>query len=83
VLNRIVEKPVIRKFVSAGIYLLNPEACSDIPSGQSFDMTELIERLSAGNSRVICFPVREYWMDIGKVEDYEKAQEEYEKVFKK
>ncbi|MGD8386338.1 MAG: nucleotidyltransferase family protein [Desulfobacteraceae bacterium] len=82
-LHRIVEKPVVRRFVSAGIYLLNPEACSDIPSGKSFDMTELIERLSAGNSKVICFPVREYWMDIGKVEDYEKAQEDYSKVFKK
>lgn len=83
VLQRIIEKPLIRKFVSAGIYLLNPETCSKIPPGKSFDMTELIERLSAGNSRVICFPVREYWMDIGQVEDYEKAQEEYTKVFKK
>jgi len=83
ILNRIVEKPVIRRFINAGIYLLNPEALADIPNGQSFDMTDLIERLSVGNSKVICFPVREYWMDIGQVKDYEKAQEEYAKVFRK
>lgn len=69
----ISEKPVIRHFINAGIYLLNPGVCRCIPSGQTYDMPELISRLLAGDYRVIGFPIREYWLDIGQVEDYQKA----------
>lgn len=82
VLKRIVEKPVFRKFVNAGIYLLNPEVCTKVPNGKSFDMTDLIETLSSEGKKVVCFPVREYWLDIGQMEDYERAQREFTEVFK-
>ena len=81
-LRRIVEKPVLRRFVNAGIYLLNPDVCRRIPNGRKFDMTDLIEALSRDGGKIICFPVREYWLDIGRVEDYERAQREYAEVFK-
>jgi dTDP-glucose pyrophosphorylase/CBS domain-containing protein len=76
------EKPVIRELISAGIYLMNPEACRSIPNGQSYDMTDLINRLASQGKRVISFPVREYWLDIGRIGDYERAQKEYYKVFR-
>ncbi len=82
VLKRIVEKPVIRNFVNAGVYLLNPDVCMRVPNGRSFDMTDLIDVLSRDGGKIICFPVREYWLDIGQVEDYERAQREYAEVFK-
>ncbi len=74
----ISEKPVIRHFMNAGIYLLNPEMCRLVPSGRSYDMTDLIGRLVAEGFRVISFPIREYWLDIGQVEDYEKALGDFE-----
>lgn len=68
------EKPVIGFFVNAGIYLLEPTVYRYIPTGQRFDMTDLIQRLLREGRPVVSFPVREYWLDIGQREDYEEAQ---------
>jgi len=70
------EKPVVHCLVNAGIYLLEPSVLGHIPSGVRLDMTELIERLIRAGSRVINFPVVEYWLDIGRHIDYERAQED-------
>jgi dTDP-glucose pyrophosphorylase len=71
--TRISEKPVLRHFINAGIYLLNPDVCRFIPNDRPYDMPELINRLLEAGRRVISFPVREYWLDIGKIEDYQRA----------
>lgn len=70
----ITEKPVITHFVNAGVYLLDPVVCGFIPKDQTYDMTDLITRALAEGKRVICFPVHEYWLDIGELTDYEQAQ---------
>jgi len=70
---RISEKPVMRYFVNAGIYLLNPDVCEFVPNRQRYDMPDLIATLVAADRRVISFPVHEYWRDIGKSEDYSSA----------
>lgn len=75
--RRVREKPEIGFFVNAGMYLLEPVAYTFIPQGQRFDMTELIQRLVADGRRVVSFPVREYWLDIGQHEDYRQAQQDY------
>ena len=72
----ISEKPVVRYFINGGIYLLNPEICGYIPNGRSSDMPDLVKRLVAEGRRVVGFPVREYWLDIGQSADYRKAQED-------
>ena len=69
----IAEKPLARGFVNAGIYLLNPDVCRLVPHGQRFDMPQLIERLLEHGRRVVGFPLREYWLDIGALADYEQA----------
>lgn len=69
----LVEKPVLRHFVNAGIYLLNPELCALVPSGRRYDMPDLIRRLLDEGRPVVSFPVREYWLDIGQHADYERA----------
>ncbi len=76
------EKPVIRHFFNAGIYLLNSTTCQYIPKGRSSDMSDLITNLLKIKRRVISFPIREYWLDIGSMADYETAQKEYFRVFK-
>lgn len=70
------EKPVQQFLVNAGMYLLDPAAVAYIPEGERFDMTDLIQRLLAEGRKVVAFPVVEYWLDIGKPADYERAQQD-------
>jgi dTDP-glucose pyrophosphorylase len=80
VVRRLTEKPLQKLFVNAGIYLFEPSAWDLIPRGQRFDMTDLIQRLLDTNRTVCSFPIREYWLDIGQLEDYEKAQEQIKEL---
>ena len=77
----IEEKPVHKFFVSAGIYLLSPVALKLIPSGQFYDMPTLFEDIIRNKGRAVSFPIREYWLDIGRIEEYERANIEYSEVF--
>lgn len=73
-ITRITEKPVTRQLINAGIYLLEPSAAQSVPSTGSYDMTDLISQLIAEDRRVVGFPVKEYWLDIGHQDDYTQAQ---------
>jgi dTDP-glucose pyrophosphorylase/CBS domain-containing protein len=75
--TKISEKPTLNFFVNAGIYLLQPTVQNLITPGEAFDMTDLIDRLLQAKRPVATFPMREYWLDIGKHADYERAQQEY------
>jgi len=77
----IEEKPTHEFFVSAGIYMLNPEVLQYIPANQFYDMPTLFEKLINENKNTISFPLREYWIDIGRIEEYKKANDEYDEVF--
>ncbi len=77
----IEEKPVQKFFVSAGIYMLSPEILKFIPQDEFFDMPTLFEKLISEKKNAISFPLREYWLDIGRMEEYKKANEEYDEVF--
>lgn len=77
----IEEKPIHKFFVSAGIYILSPQALSNIPDDEFFDMPTLFEKLVAQGNSAVSFPIREYWLDIGRMGDYEKANSEYNGVF--
>ncbi len=72
--RHLTEKPVLNFFVNAGMYLMEPSVFKFVPSGERFDMTDLIQRLLGRSRRVVSFPVREYWLDIGRPDDYEQAQ---------
>jgi dTDP-glucose pyrophosphorylase len=80
-INSIEEKPVHKFFVSAGIYMLSQEVLDYIPKNQFYDMPTLFEKLISLNKNAISFPLREYWLDIGRIEEYKKANEEYDEVF--
>ncbi len=77
----IEEKPTHKFFVSAGIYMLSPEALKYIPENEFYDMPTLFEKLISKNENAVSFPLREYWLDIGRIEEYKKANEEYDEVF--
>jgi dTDP-glucose pyrophosphorylase len=71
------EKPKWDVLVNAGIYILEPAVYRFIPSGQRFDMTDLMQRLLDAGRTVVSFPIMEYWLDIGHHHDYAKAQEDF------
>jgi NDP-sugar pyrophosphorylase family protein len=77
----IVEKPVHKFFVSAGIYMLSSQTLEQIPKGEYYDMPTLFEKLIQQNQTTVSFPIHEYWLDIGRINEYEQANREYSGVF--
>ena len=73
-ITQLREKPSLTLFINAGIYLLQPSACDLIPEGEFFDMTDLICKALDKGCTVVSFPIIEYWLDIGRPEDYERAR---------
>lgn len=70
------EKPRISCLINAGVYLLEPTVRDLIPPTGRYDMTDLIQALLAAGRTVVSFPIVEYWMDIGQIADYERAQDD-------
>ncbi len=68
------EKPSLGFFINAGAYLLEPGILGFIPEGRRFDMTDLILKLLENGRTVVGFPIVEYWLDIGRQEDYQQAR---------
>lgn len=77
----IVEKPLHKFFVSAGIYMFDPKVIQNIPNGKFYDMPALFEHLISRREPVLSFALHEYWLDIGRINDYEQANNEYDKIF--
>lgn len=71
------EKPIHRSFVNAGIYVLNPEVFNYIPHNEYYDMPTLFEQLIDKNKKTSVFPIHEYWLDIGRMDDFNKANDNY------
>jgi len=77
----IEEKPRHSFFVNAGIYVLNPEALDGIPPDTFYDMPDLYRSLAEQGKTASCFPIREYWLDIGRMDDFQRAETEYDTQF--
>jgi len=73
-ITEIVEKPVNSYFVNAGIYCLSPEALSTVMPNRLLDMPDLIQNRLNQKHKVAMFPIHEYWLDIGRISDFEQAQ---------
>lgn len=77
----IEEKPVHKFFVNAGIYVISPQALAHIPRDTFFDMPTLFQRLIELGLTTAAFPLREYWLDIGRMSDFEQAQVDASTMF--
>ncbi len=75
------EKPIERYYINAGIYILSPEARRLIPAGVAYDMPALFDACNAAGLKALAYPVREYWVDIGRLDDFQRANDEYASVF--
>ena len=74
------EKPMMTYFSNAGIYLFRREIADLIPRGQKLDATDLIENIISKGMKVKSYPLSNYWLDIGRMEDFKKAQEDIKHI---
>ena len=80
-IHSIEEKPTQRFTVSAGIYVLSPHVLELVPRGTFFDMPSLFEAATRQGLHARCHRIHGYWLDIGRMPDYERANLEFFEVF--
>ncbi|MFC3415193.1 nucleotidyltransferase family protein [Algoriphagus hitonicola] len=76
------EKPHYRFLINGGIYALNPDTLRLIPDKSYYDITDLIEKIINQSGNVAAYPIEDYWLDIGQPKDFEKANFDFERLFK-
>jgi len=77
----IEEKPDFRLEVLAGIYVLKPPVFELVPPATYYGIDSLIKDMLARKMKVARFPIKDYWLDIGQINDYQIAQEAYKTHF--
>lgn len=82
VIKNIREKPETNYLINAGVYCLDPEIIELIPNDQYFEITDLINICIKENLKVGSYEIKDYWMDIGRLEDYNKANEDFQNLCK-
>jgi dTDP-glucose pyrophosphorylase len=80
-IQRLLEKPIQSYLVNAGVYCLDPEVLDLVPDGGRVDMPDLLNALMREGHPVGSFPIHEYWLDIGQMQDFQTAQTDYERLF--
>lgn len=77
----VTEKPIEKYFVNAGIYVISPEIVKSLNHNEQLDMPDLINACLAKNEKIAMFPIHEYWLDIGRMSDFERAQSDITTFF--
>lgn len=77
----IVEKPIHKFFVNAGIYVLNLDLVRSVDGKSYLDMPNLLRHYIDNGDDVTMFPIHEYWLDIGRRDEYERAQGDVVSLF--
>lgn len=75
-----IEKPTYTYYSSGGIYLIKKNILENIPKNKFFNSTDLMELLIKNNHKIISYPMRDYWLDIGKSSDYYKAKNDIKHI---
>lgn len=74
------EKPTYTYYSNGGIYLMKREIIDRIPKNTFYNTTDLMEDLIQDGKKVLSYPLSRYWLDIGKPEDFEKAQKDIKTI---
>jgi len=75
-----LEKPTNEYMVSMGIYVFEPAVVAYVPPRQYLDFPDLILKLIAAGERVVAYPFEGYWQDLGRPDDYEQANSDFEQM---
>lgn len=78
----IQEKPKKKYMVNAGIYVLERSIIDLIPVNSFYNMTQLFEKCISMTKKTVAYPINDYWIDIGRIEDFNKANVDFEQYFK-
>ena len=70
------EKPLVKFFANSGIYMLNPQILRSLSVGEYLDMPSLLDEQIESGAVVSAFPLHEYWIDIGRPQELERAEAE-------
>jgi len=70
----VTEKPRLEFTINSGIYVMSPDVPDMIGDGAVLDMPQLITNVKGHGQRVVAFPIREYWLDVGRLDDFHKAE---------
>lgn len=81
--TNVEEKPDIVTYILAGIYVMKPEIIDIIPENTYYGIDNLIKDMLKAKMKIVKYEMEEYWLDIGRLNDYEEAQNIYQKHFKK
>ena len=76
----IKEKPTQKFFINAGVYVVNPKLLSKLKDSEYMDMPHFLQMLLDEKHTISAFPLREYWLDIGRLSDFEKANQDAKQV---
>jgi NDP-sugar pyrophosphorylase family protein len=79
----IEEKPDIITFALAGIYIMKPDIFNFIPENEYYGMDSLIKQMLSAQSPISKYELNEYWLDIGRIDDFESAQKDFNENFYK
>lgn len=75
-----VEKPTLDYLVGMGICVLDPSVAPFIERGKRMDLPDLVASLLGAGKKVVGWETDAYWLDIGRPDDYERAQSDYERL---
>jgi NDP-sugar pyrophosphorylase family protein len=82
-LTQYIEKPKLSYSVSMGVYVFERKVLKWVPTRGYLDFPELIQKLLKKGEKVFCYPSNDFWLDIGRHEDYGEAQRIFQKMRKK
>lgn len=74
------EKPVLEYKVSMGMYIFEPAIMNYIPKDEYLDFPDLVKKLLEAGEKVIGYPFKGYWMDLGNHEDYDQANRDFDQM---
>ncbi|HWV71940.1 MAG TPA: nucleotidyltransferase family protein [Pseudosphingobacterium sp.] len=80
VIHNFKEKPTYTYYSNGGIYLMKKQILKHIPSNSFFNTTDLMELIIKEKYKVVSYPLAGYWLDVGKHEDFEKAQKDIKQI---
>jgi NDP-sugar pyrophosphorylase family protein len=61
--------------------VVSPEVAGLVPADRPIDMTRLFELARQKTSKIMVFPISEYWLDVGRSEDFIRANADFEGHF--
>lgn len=75
-----IEKPTYDFYVSMGVYVFEPRVLSYIPYDKYLDLPNLVLKMVGAGEKVLSFPFKGYWMDLGRISDYEQAINDFDTI---